>query len=74
MPTIPFDGQPTFLSFHPAGRELYVSDWKSTRVWVLSTATWKVLHQFDVGRQPGKLRFSRDGRIAVVSNPSVRCT
>ncbi len=68
LQSMPLEEQPWWLSFHPSGRELYVSGSGGERLWVVSADTWKVSHQVRVGRQPGKIRLSGHGDLAFVTN------
>jgi DNA-binding beta-propeller fold protein YncE len=60
--------KPQDVKLSPDGRCFYVADMMSNGVWIIDSATWRVLRLQLTGRGAHGLYPSRDGRVLYVSN------
>ena len=67
---MPVGSDPTGIAVTPDGTKVYVTNWGSTNVSVINTATNTVTATVDVGTTPIGVAVSPDGTKVYVTNPS----
>ncbi|MHB0755066.1 YncE family protein [Polaribacter sp. M15] len=65
---IPFSNKVEGIDISADGAELWITNIKENLVYVLSTETYETLNTMPTGKEPLRLKFSKDGKYCLVSN------
>lgn len=67
-PGIPLDGAAYGLALTPDGKQLYATNPRTGKVFIVDVASSQILRTLAVGGAPRNVAFNHDGRIAIVTD------